>query len=349
EVAEDIGPGLIAGAVAGAVSPLALDDPEETLAGRVVAAVADRAHAADQGVASEELLVSVADELPAAVGMQDHLVAAFAPPNGHLHGAHNHVPVLAMMHRPAHDQLAVKVEHDTQVQLTLVGDDLGDVGHPLGLRLQRGEIPFQQVPDAGWPGAWRTLGRAALLAARPALQAGFRHDPGHPVQADLFAFVGQILMHARRAQDAPAVLVDLLHALEQPCIGLRPRARLAPGPRVDPAGRNIQAAAHHPHRVLAAATLDHRVPLGDCFAKNVAASLKNSRSFVTRPSSRLRRASSSSRGVPPPGKALVPPASASRTQRVSKAGLTPTSRAIWRQLDFDRRTSSTSSCLYSGL
>src|SRR5690606_40137701 len=73
EVAEDIGPGLIAGAVAGAVSPLALDDPEETLAGRVVAAVADRAHAADQGVASEELLVSVADELPAAVGMQDHL------------------------------------------------------------------------------------------------------------------------------------------------------------------------------------------------------------------------------------------------------------------------------------
>lgn len=46
---------------------------------------------------------------------------------------------------------------------------------------------------------------------------------------------------------------------------------------------------------------------------------------------------------------LPPPVSASRTQRVSMFGLTPTSRAIWRQLDFDRRTSSTSSCLYSGL
>ena len=42
-------------------------------------------------------------------------------------------------------------------------------------------------------------------------------------------------------------------------------------------------------------------------------------------------------------------ASASRTQRVNNAGLTPTSRAIFRQLDFDRRTRPTSACLYSGL
>lgn len=47
------------------MDPLTLNDPEEALTGRVVAAVADRAHAADQGVASEELLVGVAGYLHA--------------------------------------------------------------------------------------------------------------------------------------------------------------------------------------------------------------------------------------------------------------------------------------------
>ena len=113
-------------------------------------------------------------------------------------------------------------------------------------------------------------------------KAGFGHDPRHPVQADLLAFVGQVFVHARRAEDAPAVLVDFLHALEQPRIGLRPRTRLAAGPGVKAAGRDLQAAAHHPNRIFAAATLDHRVPLGDCFAKNVAASLKKSGSLAIR-------------------------------------------------------------------
>src|SRR5690606_25914522 len=138
-------------------------------------------------------------------------------------------------------------------------------------------------------------------------------------------------------------------ALQQARIGLRARPRRAAHPSVEAARRDFQAAAHHPHGILAAAVLNRRVPLGDCFAKYAAASLKKSRSLVTFDSSRLRRAISSSRGVPPPGKALPPPASASRTQRVSRFGLTPTSRAIFRQLDCDRRTSSTSSRLYSGL
>jgi hypothetical protein len=101
--------------------------------------------------------------------------------------------------------------------------------------------------------------------------------------------------------------------------------------------------------LVGAAVCNHRVPLGDCFAKYAAASFEKSRSRGTFDSSRLRRAISSSRRMPLPGKALPPPAFASRTQRVSMFGLTPTSRAICRQLDYDRRTSSTSSRLYSGL
>src|SRR5690606_38046282 len=91
-------------------------------------------------------------------------------------------------------------------------------------------------------------------------------------------------------------------------------------------------AAHQPNRELIAATFDHLLPQDDPLAKNVAASLKKSRSFFTRASSRLRRASSSSRGVPVPPKATLPWLSASRFQRVSSVSRIPSSRATWAQL-----------------
>jgi hypothetical protein len=78
--------------------------------------MADLAHAADQGMAAEELLVRVADELTAAIGMQDHLVAAFALPYGHLNRANHHVAILPVMHRPSHDELAVEVEDDAEME-----------------------------------------------------------------------------------------------------------------------------------------------------------------------------------------------------------------------------------------
>src|SRR5690606_23888963 len=95
-------------------------------------------------------------------------------------------------------------------------------------------------------------------------------------------------------------------------------------PVVIATGRHLQTTAHQSDWVLVAAALDHRVPFDDSLAKYAAASFKKSRSFVTRASSRLRRASSSSRGLPVPGKGFSA-ARASRTQRFSKLGATPIS------------------------
>lgn len=134
EVVEQIGPRLVASSVLAPVHALPLEHPEKALAGRVVGAVADRAHAADQGMAAEVLLVVAADELPAAIRVQDHLGTAFPLPHRHLHGAHDHVSVLAVVHRPAHHQLAVQVDHHTQVQLAFLRLDLGDVGDPTWFR-----------------------------------------------------------------------------------------------------------------------------------------------------------------------------------------------------------------------
>jgi len=107
--------------------------------------MANSAHAANQCVAAQELLVRAADELPAAIRMQDHFAVAFPLPYRRLDGAHHHVPVLAMVHRPAHHPLAVQIQHDAQEQLALVCRDLGDVSHPFGLGLNGVEIALQQV------------------------------------------------------------------------------------------------------------------------------------------------------------------------------------------------------------
>lgn len=104
-----------------------------------------------------------------------------------------------------------------------------------------------------------------------------------------------------------AILMNIPNAPHQASIFLNPRTWLAILPGVMAAGGNPQATAHQSYRVLVAAALDHRVPLDDSLAKYAAASLKKSRSLVTRSNSRLRRVSSSSRGLPVPGKAFAAP------------------------------------------
>ncbi|MNN50814.1 hypothetical protein D3C81_1654180 [compost metagenome] len=208
----------------------------------------------------------------------------------------------------------------------MLGLDLGDIGHPLGFRLQREKIAFKQVDHAR-----RRYGRAATRPATlppgPALQAVGRHQARDPVQAGTFALLSQVFAHATSPQRTAAVFVQFAHPYHQALIVDLSGARRALAPRVVAAGRYLQAPAHQPDRKLIAATFDHLIPQDDPFAKNIAASRKKFRSFFTRASSRLRRANSSSRGVPVPPKAIAPGFCASRFQRVSRVSRIPNSRA----------------------
>src|SRR5690606_2549133 len=105
-------------------------------------------------------------------------------------------------------------------------------------------------------------------------------------------------VHARRTYCTAAILMDLTNTLYQARIILSAWAWLTILPGVIATGRHLQTTAHQSDWVLVAAALDHRVPFDDSLAKYAAASFKKSRSFATRASSRLRRASSSSRGLP---------------------------------------------------
>jgi len=174
DVVKHVGLGGIERWVLMPVDALALEHPEEAFAGRVVATVADGTHRARQRVLLQEALLVAALELTAAVRMQNDGARVLPVPDRHLDGPDHHLPILPVMHRPADDELAEQVEHDTQVQLAFAGLELGDVSDPLGIRLQRCEVTLEAVD-----GIWRRLARlsphATSLLSGPALKPVRRH------------------------------------------------------------------------------------------------------------------------------------------------------------------------------
>lgn len=92
-------------------NPLSLKQTEEAFTGRVITAMTDCTHAANQRVAIQKALVIRTGELTASIGMQNYRPVALALPDRHLHRSDHHLPILAMMHRPTDHQLAVQVEH----------------------------------------------------------------------------------------------------------------------------------------------------------------------------------------------------------------------------------------------
>ncbi len=299
DVVKHVGLGDIQRRVLMAVDAFALEHPEEAFAGRVVAAMADGTHRTQQRVLLQEPLVVAALELTAAVRMQNGGALALPLPDRHLDSPDHHLPILPVMHRPADDELAEQVEHDAQVQLAFVGLEFGDVGHPLGIRLQSREVALEVVGDVGC-GLTRPTTHPAPLLPRPALKPVLRHQPRNPVQAGDLPFGHQILLHARCADRLPAVLMQFTDTAEQSRVIHVAGAWQALLPRVIAAGRHPQAPTHQTNRKVTAATPDRLILQDDSLAKNVAASRKKSRSFFTRASSRLSLASSSSRAVPVP-------------------------------------------------
>src|SRR5690606_26121266 len=102
--------------------------------------------------------------------------------------------------------------------------------------------------------------KATAFAARPALKTVGRHQTRNAIEADQLTLVEQILIHARRANHAATVFMNLANSAQQTHILLSTRAGYAPLPSVITAGGNLQAAAHQPYRVLVAAAPDHLVP-----------------------------------------------------------------------------------------
>lgn len=89
------------------------------------------AHAADDAVVFQELLVLDVGKLRAAIGVQDDFAAILALPARHHYRLQHEETVLHRRHLPADNLARVQVEHRAQVQPAFAGAQAGDVHHPL--------------------------------------------------------------------------------------------------------------------------------------------------------------------------------------------------------------------------
>ena len=86
------------------------------------------------------------------------------------------------------------------------------------------------------------------------------HQPLDPAPADLVALGAQSRVSARAARAAPMLTMEAMNILEEAAIGCGPGA-LGPGsPSIIAAGRDLEHAAHEPHRIGAGMLLDEAKP-----------------------------------------------------------------------------------------
>jgi hypothetical protein len=137
----------------------------------------------------------MAPVLIALIRMHHHLARRFASPDGHEQRVDRQLPGHAFPHRPAHHLAREQIEHDGQIQPPLVGADLGNVGRPDLVRLSRFELAIQVVGHHH-RGAPTVLARAALVARVRALP-GQTHWAPHPMLAETFAHISQVVAPLR--------------------------------------------------------------------------------------------------------------------------------------------------------
>jgi len=162
-----------------------------------------------------------------------------------------------VMHRPAHDQLAEKIEHDAQVELAFeVRISVMSVTHlvsgslALKSRSSRFVTPIGRTP--GLPPKRR------LPLSRPALQAGAGHQARHAVETDALALVGEILVHTWRADHSR--LSSWISRMRSSRRALARTAALAfDTPRHRSHSSRPQGSGTSSHGILAAAVCNHRV------------------------------------------------------------------------------------------
>ena len=188
-----------------------------------------------------------------------------------------------------------------------------DVGHPFRVGCRGREVPFEMIVCA------RRRCPCRLDAPAPPLgntaQPGLTHQARDLMAATRLASIAQAFPHAWTPHDPILVRMQCPNSREQPGILLSSPTRRPGHPALVAAGRHPQPAAHPSDGKRLAAPLDHPIRHRDPLAKNVAASRKKSRSFMTRLNSRRSWANSSSRARPLPTNACAGSRRNSRRQR----------------------------------
>src|SRR5215207_48005 len=197
-----------------------------------------------------------------------------------------------IVHCPAYDTAAVQIHNGGQIQPSLVGPDIGDVGEPDLIAHGGREVSADQVRRDRE--AMSAIGGAA--SPRPGHDgpnAMAAHLPLDPAPACVMSSCLEFGMNARAAVAAMAVAMNPLDILQQLSIAHGTSAFRARPPSVVARRRDLQHAAHDPDRIVRAAIFDEAESHVRSPAKIAIDFFKMSRSMRSCSFSRCNRASRS--------------------------------------------------------
>src|SRR3984893_15543391 len=145
DVGKDITCGFCPCCIMPVMDELGFERVEEALHRGIVIAVCLAAHRCLESGRLDHLTIVRRSILDAAIGMVDQTGTRPLHRDGHPQSCQRQGGPQMSRHRPADDPAAVQVHDGGQIELALIGLDVGDVGEPDPVRRIGAEVPIQQV------------------------------------------------------------------------------------------------------------------------------------------------------------------------------------------------------------
>jgi len=139
----------------------------------------------------------------AAVAVMEETLRRLPPLDRHLERIERELGAYVVRHRPADDPAAAEIKHSREVEETLVGLDVGDVGEPHLVDLLHRELAIENVRRDGMV-VTRIHGHDSEPLRARGPDRIFPHDAGDGVATDVDASTDEFVPHA----NASVVVVD---------------------------------------------------------------------------------------------------------------------------------------------
>ena len=121
DVLHDIGPSLRTGLIVPPMNSLRLQFPEETFNNAVIPTVAFSAHAPQNPVGLQKPSELMTRILNPTVRMKNQSILRSPVPDRHLQSIAGETGIDSVTHRPSHNLAGIKVNHDCQIDPSLMG------------------------------------------------------------------------------------------------------------------------------------------------------------------------------------------------------------------------------------
>jgi hypothetical protein len=337
DVSEQIVPGSLLVRVASLMHEFGFDRAKAAFHRGIVPTISLPAHGLDHPGCIEDLAVIGSGVLAAAIGMMDQAWRRLLPLDGHGQCRDRQIRPHVVTHRPADDLPCEKIEHDSQIEPSFLGWDIGDVSEPDSIRPLGDEFLGEPVGGNG-PIMAAVGGACSEPARRYCLDTVMAHEPLNPATARRVPQAAQGRMDSWPAI-APAMgQMEAPDLGEQSTIGRLARTFGPAAPSIIPCRRDAHDIAQDTNRERLALIFDDAEFHFGSSEKMRSVFFRISRSMRRRSFSRRRRTFSVAKSRPAGGIAACVmgrrgdpawlPAFLLHQARSRAAGI-PSSPAIW--------------------